>query len=368
MSNNGVIKRREAGLTIVTLKGTSFEMGLQHGTLLKDEITSIHDHILNYLSHIKQGLWRQTLNPLLQLLVWGYNLFIPAEYREELKGIARGAGLSYSSILLINVFDDLGHKMACSCFTVKGGKTKEHILIYGRNLDYGIFTDVMPSATTVFCYHPTDGVPFVSVAWPAYAGVVTGMNSKKLVLGSLTSFSKEKARFGIPSGLLYRKALQHASSLIDFRKSIMNTRRTINNNLLIASTQESMVLEISPTRGQFRSEQDDILTVTNHFQNPFMSELKTFFMPKPPGSTLEDKLFTEHYSVERNHRLQHLCRKGAVDINEAIAILRDSKISNAGTVQSLLLIPEHLELWVAKETTTPVSQGEFIQLKDLFTD
>jgi hypothetical protein len=368
MSESGVIQRKEAGLTIVSLKGTPLEMGLQHGTLLKNEISRIHDHVLGYLSQIKRGVWGRTVYPLLQLLVWGYNLFIPTEYREELKGIARGAGLSYSSILLINVLDDLGHKMACSCFTVTGAKTKKNTLIYGRNLDYGVFTDLMPSANTIFYYQPSSGFPFVSVAWPAYAGVVTGMSSKKLALGSLTSFSKEKARIGTPSGLLYRKALQYASSLTDFRKSIMNGRRTINNNLLIASTEESVVLEVSPTRGQLRSQQDDVLTVTNHFQNPFMSELKTFFMAKPPGSTLEDELFTEHYSVARNERLQHLCRKGEIDIDEAIAILRDPKISNAGTVQSLLLIPERLELWVARETTAPVSQGEFIQLKDLFKE
>ncbi|MDX1778967.1 MAG: C45 family peptidase, partial [Thermodesulfobacteriota bacterium] len=203
MSENGVIKKREEGLTIVTLKGTPFEMGLQHGTLLKDEITRIHTHLTDYLANLKRGVWGRTIYPLLQLLVWGYNLFTPAEYRAELKGLARGAGLRYASILLINVLDDLGHKMACSCFTVKGQKTKENILIYGRNLDYGIFTDLMPTLTTIFCYHPSSGFPFISVGWPAYAGVVTGMSSKKLVVGSLTSFSKEKARLGTPSGLLY---------------------------------------------------------------------------------------------------------------------------------------------------------------------
>ena len=368
MSENGVTKKREEGLTIVTLKGTPFEMGLQHGTLLKDEITRIHTHLTDYLANLKRGVWGRTIYPFLQLLVWGYNLFTPAEYRAELKGLARGAGLRYASILLINVLDDLGHKMACSCFTVKGQKTKENILIYGRNLDYGIFTDLMPTLTTIFCYHPSSGFPFISVGWPAYAGVVTGMSSKKLVVGSLTSFSKEKARLGTPSGLLYRKALQYASSLTDFRQSIINGRRTISNNLLLASPRESAVLEISPTRAQLRAEQDEVLTVTNHFQNPFMSELKTFFMPKPPGSTLEDELFTEHYSVARNERLQHLCRKGAIGIEEAIAILKDSKISNDGTVQSVVLIPQRLELWIAKKTTPPVSEGDFIQLKDLFTE
>ncbi len=368
MSENGVIKRREAGLTIVTLKGTPFEIGLQHGTLLKDEIIRIHNHLTDYLAHLKRGVWGRTIYPFFQLLVWAYNLFTPAEYREELKGIARGAGLGYASILLINVLDDLGHKMACSCFTVKGEKTKENILIYGRNLDYGIFTDLMPTVNTIFCYHPSSGFPFISVGWPAYAGVVTGMSSKKLVVASLTSFSKEKARLGTPSGLLYRKALQYSSSLTDFRQLIINGRRTISNNLLLASTRESVVLEISPTRAQFRAEQDEVLTVTNHFQNPFMSELKTFFMAKPPGSTLEDELFTENYSVARNERLQHLCRKGAIGIEEAIAILKDSRISNAGTVQSLLLIPQPLELWIAKKTTPPVSEGDFIQLKDLFNE
>jgi len=363
---SGEIKRREEGLTIVTLKGSSYEMGFQHGSLLKDEIKRIRTYILQYLSQVKKMIWRRMIYLILLLLVRGYNRFIPEEYKTELKGIAHGADVSYGFILLINVLDDLGARITCSCFTAKGEKTKDSLLIYGRNLDYSVFIDLMPSVKTIFCYHPMNGFPFLSVAWPGYGGVVTGMNSRKLAIGSLTSFSKEKARTGIPSGFLYRKALQYASSLKDIQETILSTRRTINNNLLIASPQESLVLEISPTKWQIRTEQEDVLTVTNHFQTPFMRELKRSFIPKPPGSTLQDEFFTEDYSLSRNERLQYLCKRGGIGIDEAIGILRDSGVSNPGTVQSLLFITESLEMWIAKESHAPVSQGKFIQIKDLF--
>ncbi|KPJ56201.1 MAG: hypothetical protein AMJ42_05605 [Deltaproteobacteria bacterium DG_8] len=303
---------------------------------------------------------------ILLLLVRGYNRFIPEECKTELKGIAHGADVSYSFILLINVLDDLRGRITCSCFTVKGKKTKEERLIYGRNLDYDVFTDLMPSLNTIFCYQPVKGFPFLSVAWPGYAGVVTGMSSKNLVLGSLTSFSKEKTRKGVPSGFLYRKALQYASSLKDLQENILNSNRTISNNLLIASTQGSLVLEISPTRWQLRTEEEGVLTVTNHFQTPIMSELKASSFSKPPGSIMPEEYFTEDYSLSRSERLRYLCMKGGIGIDEAIDILRDPEVSNSGTVQSLLFIPEKLELWVAKDSHTPVSLGEYIHLEDLF--
>ena len=363
---SGEIKRREEGITIVILKGSPYEIGFQHGSLLKDEIKKIHAYILHYLSGANKWLWGRVIYLILLLMVRGYKRFIPEEYKAELKGIAHGAGVSYGFILLINVLDDLGARVTCSCFTVKGEKTKEDILIYGRNLDYSLFIDLMPSVNTIFCYHPEEGFPFLSVAWPGYAGVVTGMSSKKLVLGSLTSFSKEKACKGTPSGLLYRKVLQYSSSLRELQKNILNPCRTINNNLLVASNQESLVLEISPTRWQLRKEQEDVLTVTNHFQTPFMRELKAPSIPMPPGSTLPDEFFTEDYSFSRDERLQYLCRRGGIGIDEAISILRDSGVSNSGTVQSVLFIPERLEMWVAKESHAPVSQGKFIRIKDLF--
>jgi len=362
----GEIERKEEGITIVVLKGSSYEIGFQHGSVLKDEIKKIRAYILHYLSQVKKGVWGWMVYFILLLLVRGYNRFIPEEYKAELKGIAHGADVGYSFILLINALDDLGARITCSCFTVKGEKTKEEILIYGRNLDYSVFIDLMPSVNTIFCYHPAKGFPFISVAWPGYAGVVSGMSCKNLILGSLTSFSKEKACRGVPSGFLYRKALQYALSLKDIQETIVNARRTISNNLLIASPQESLVLEISPTKWQLRSEQDDVLTVTNHFQTPLMRTLKTPSIPRPPGSTLPDEFFTDDYSLSRNERLHYLCKKGGVGIDEAIDILRDPGVSNPGTVQSLLLIPERLEIWVAKDSHAPVSYGKFIQIKDLF--
>ena len=90
------------------------------------------------------------------------------------------------------------------------------------------------------------------------------------------------------------------------------------------------------------------------------------YLQIPIQTTFQWKLL---YTLrKRGNGGSYLCRKGAIGIEEAIAILRDSKISNNGTVQSLLLIPQRLELWVARKTTPPVSEGDFIQLKDFFAE
>ena len=45
------------------------------------------------------------------------------------------------------------------------------------------------------------------------------------------------------------------------------------------------------------------------------------------------------------------------------------KVSTAGTVQSIVSIPEKEEFWVAKNTRLPVTKGEWIKFKlnDLFS-
>jgi len=44
----GEIKRREEGLTIATLRGSSYEIGFQHGSVLKEEIKKIRAYLLHY--------------------------------------------------------------------------------------------------------------------------------------------------------------------------------------------------------------------------------------------------------------------------------------------------------------------------------
>ncbi len=331
-------------------------MGLQHGRALKEEIAAIRGRIVKYLRQSKGWPLGLLAYPVFSILARRMARFIPREYREEMMGIAKGAGLSYSIILIINVIDDLFNNFMCSSFTFRGEK-----LIYGRNLDYPVFTEFMSSISTVLSYRPDRGNSFLSIAWPGYIGVVTGMSDRGLVISSLTSPTKDKKTKGTPSGLLYRRALQFSHSLEDMKKIIIESPRTLGNNILLASPEESIVLETSAGRWAERMDKN-FLTVTNHFQTEEMINTQGPFGHRPIGSTLPEYCFTMEYSLSRDRRLKELCQKGNVELEGTIAILRDREIANAGNVQSVIFLPQDLSVWVAEGSDPPVSAGKFVLL------
>src|SRR4051794_16273669 len=95
------------GLTIVRLVGDSYARGFQHGSLIKDQVrllrNSLHRDLL-FSRNVAIGI---SLVGLLTLLSKQMERHIPRALRDEMRGIADGAEVSYRDILLFNCFDDL---------------------------------------------------------------------------------------------------------------------------------------------------------------------------------------------------------------------------------------------------------------------
>jgi hypothetical protein len=227
---------------------------------------------------------------------------------------SKGANVPYYFILLLNVLDDLLNLLFCSSFAI----TEDGHTICGRNLDYDIFTDLMAHLNTVFVYKPKEGYPFLSLAWPGYVGCLTGMNANGLVLTSHASYSLDKNRKGVPTGLLYRHALQHALSINDIERAITSAPRSIGNNVLLASDNEAFVLELSAKNWK---------KTMKSIQAPFIS--------KPPSSSLPDDFFSYNHSIFRDEQLRESCKKEPFLVNEAIEALRGEWVANEATVQSV---------------------------------
>lgn len=361
----GTFLIKQEGLTVLILKGNPSELGQQHGASLKEEIHLIRSKFSKYLSGLKRGVSGKILYWILLLLARRMNHYISKSIRAEIVAVANGAKVPCHFILLLNVLDDLLNTLACSSFAVTGKKAKGSFTICGRNLDYAVFTDIMPRLNTVFVYEPRQGYSFISVAWPGYVGCVTGMNSKGIILSGHASNTFDKARKGIATGILYRQALQYAASLSDIEKTIVLGPRTIGNNVLVASHDQAFILELSANRWQSRPSEDGIITVTNHYQTSHMSSIQAPFICKPPGSPLPDNCFTQDHSAFRDQQLRESCKKGSLGVNEVIEALRNEGIANPGTVQSVVLLPSQKTLWVAQRLEVPVSLGNFVKLEDL---
>lgn len=353
---------REKGLTVLQLEGNCSEMGLQHGASLREEIHLVRSKFIDYLSREKWSVFGRLLYWLLMVFAKTMNRYIPDALRKEMLSASKGANVPYYFILLLNVLDDLLNLLFCSSFAI----TEDGHTICGRNLDYDIFTDLMAHLNTVFVYKPKEGYPFLSLAWPGYVGCLTGMNANGLVLTSHASYSLDKNRKGVPTGLLYRHALQHALSINDIERAITSAPRSIGNNVLLASDNEAFVLELSAKNWKKRKSKEGIITVTNHYQTSAMKSIQAPFISKPPGSSLPDDFFSYNHSIFRDEQLRESCKKEPFLVNEAIEALRGEWVANEATVQSVVFLPSEKTIWVAKSLDAPVSLGKFIKLEDLF--
>ena len=208
---------------------------------------------------------------------------IPNRLREELRGVAAGAQVSLSLVVLINTLDDLANNWpACSALAVGEGRTSRGSYLAGRNLDYPVFVDVLVDLQTLFLTTPDEGVPLVSLAWPGYVGVLTGMNRAGLTLAQLTAMCRDNTLQGLPAGLRNRLALERETSIQRLTTSLLKAPRTIGNNLLLAGPREALVLELSARRYEIRRPAAGLLTTTNHFQSPGDGPGQGGLFPAPP--------------------------------------------------------------------------------------
>lgn len=212
----GEILKKEEGLSIVRLRGSPYEIGYQHGRIFKEEINWLRASALKSLCEQEGKIIGRLAFPLSCLMAKRMGKFIPQKFREEFNGIADGAKVDYNFLLLANfveeissmhhhhlrhlkIFSSSGKK--CSCFVIKG---KDGIIL-GRNLDYPLLTESLPSLNVLFVFLPQQGNPFLSLAWPGMVGVVTGI-SKKLNLILLSSAAKNWTWKGIPEEILARQS------------------------------------------------------------------------------------------------------------------------------------------------------------------
>src|SRR5207248_1232749 len=138
----------------------------------------------------------------------------------------------------------------------------------------GIVTRTMKEQLACFAVHPARGRAFVSIGWPGIVGVVTGMNASGLALSCLTSPLPGATPNATPLPLLYRSLLQRSDGLADLERGLRAPRRTIGNNLVVASARDrdAALFEFTPRRVVRVAPRDGLLATTNHFQQPALAE------------------------------------------------------------------------------------------------
>jgi hypothetical protein len=199
------------GSKVLHLKGTPYEMGYQHGALLKDDIKEL----VHYLFDVKAKdvtveLAGVKLGPkaVISTIAERQRKFAPARFYDELRGVADGAGMDAKDIIAANFIPELFH---CSGFALSGSATKDGTLYHGRILDYGCDWTLQDHAVLVVA-EPEGKVPFVNVTYAGFVGSVTGMNAERVSIGEMGGRGLGHWD-GVPMALLVRMALEESRSL-----------------------------------------------------------------------------------------------------------------------------------------------------------
>lgn len=235
------------GLKVVFLEGTPYELGRQHGELLREQVRHTIRRVLGYfrgylkvpvLGALAADWWLD--RPWRKSVPW-----IPEEYLEELRGVADGSGVPLKELWRLHAIPDRTY--ACSNMAVWGKATAEGRLIHTRNLDWNIHAGIQDTAV-VFVVRPEGKRPFVSAGWAGFIGVLTGVNDRGLSIGQVGAETTDVSYRGVPMAFLMRRVMEQAADVDQAVELITRATRTVGVNYLIAEAPAMRAVAMETTR------------------------------------------------------------------------------------------------------------------------
>lgn len=233
------------GYRVLHLKGTPYEMGYQHGALLKEHIRENIHYLLDVKARERKLKFMGLEVPprdIILAIVQRERPYLPRAYLDEMDGVADGAGVPRDDIRVCNFIPELFH---CSGFAIMNKATRDGTLYHGRVLDYSTDWHLQEHAILMVA-EPKGGVPFVNVTYAGFIGSVTGMNAAHVSIGEMGG----KGQFhwdGVPMALLVREVLERARTLDDAVAVFRDQPRTCQYFFVVAdgNTNRAVGMEAS---------------------------------------------------------------------------------------------------------------------------
>lgn len=240
---------RSKEVPILYLRGTPYEMGYQQGKLLAEEVENVIDGFLRFLNReltkrIKIPLIsRPIINIILDVAYWRTSPFIPEDYKEEMRGLAEGSGVSLRNIQRIHIISELFY-IRCSSFAAFGEATRGGRLYHTRVFDWIVGSGIEENPIIII-YEPEGKHPFVSIGYAGYIGVLSGMNIEGISVAQIGAKTVDKTLRGVPMPFLLRKVLEESDNLEEATKIVRDAPRTVGHNYVFADAKaaEAIVLE-----------------------------------------------------------------------------------------------------------------------------
>ncbi|MEO1131901.1 MAG: C45 family peptidase [Cyanobacteria bacterium J06639_1] len=357
-------------LPVLFVSGSDYDMGWQQGKTWKSLLHGLTGTFYNQLARGAGHLLFRRVLPSRLYHLWR---FVPAPLQAEMQGMAVGAELPLSDILLINFFDDilnlleLGWATACSTVAVRDDRDR---VVIGRNLDYygpvGQIARPFQVAVRRSPRHP-ERRETLTIGIVGQVGALTGMNDAGLSVGTMTAMTRERTWNGLGVSLLYRDLLDRCGSVPEALDRFHAHQPVQGNSLLLADSKGAARVQFTSRRSRITHLEAAPLATANHFLDADLAASR---------SALHDRTL----ALGSHHRHRRLCELARAGMTEAelLTALTDvppasasqtggdrwltmSAINSRGTLHSAVLHPGDRAVRVALGSgERPIRPADFV--------
>ncbi len=295
---------------------------------------------------------RDMVMPLLVRAVRKLQRHAPPALLDEMEAVAGGAGVPFDAILLENMFLTLAEQpdkrallalpARCTNLVAVGDATSMGQLIHGSTLDWGMH-GVLADRVAILVMEPDTGHPFVSVTWPGMVGTLRAMGAQGIALTEESCAAPDDTTTdGVPVNLLMRDVVQHASSLEDAVRRVVDAPGTCGYKITVSDGREldARVVEVTAHHHHVRAPRGGLLYGCDP-ESPCVGGDCDPRIPRNDGSS------ARRYPVVRT-RLEGRRERIRVTDVEAALSSRDGGVLNGGTLLACVFEPQLLRFHVAR--------------------
>ncbi|HVJ82383.1 MAG TPA: C45 family peptidase [Planctomycetia bacterium] len=319
------------GHLVLHVKGTPYEMGYQHGTLLKDRIKSM----VHYIFEVKGQDDRLEfagvkLKPkeLVKAINAHQQSYIPDRFKEEMQGIADATGIPVADVYAANGIPELFH---CSGFALLAETTVDKTVLHGRVLDYAVDWKLQEHPVAMIG-EPDGRIPFINVTYAGFIGSVTGMNQETVSLGEMGGAGMFLWQ-GTPMAFLMRRGLEEARNLDDAIAIFRDSKRTCEYYYVFGDGKNNRAVGVDGSADRFEL---------------IPAGVKHARLPTPVPNTV---------LLSAGDRYKSLCglvekvraKDGKFTVEQAIRLM-DAPVAMKSNLHNVLMAPSLGKLWVAHAT------------------
>lgn len=223
------------GIKILYVNGSYYDMGYQHGFLLKDEAHENMRAFQNYINKISS--YEKMLE------IWNATKpYVPDQYIEEMQGISDGAQVTFETVAacyMVVLFMD----MQCFSYAAWNNATDNEDLYHFRSLDFPlqikdpITGKYIQENSVLIIRKPKNGLKSLI---PSIAGGINfyqGVNEKQISIGVQVCWSSAETLHGIPVKFKIQRVLDSAENMQE-AIDILTKNNTLGWNFIVSDGKE----------------------------------------------------------------------------------------------------------------------------------